>query len=181
MQNAKTARRRDNSTDPEGEFPLGPREYFFYLIYQSARQRDLFFDRELAPTGLDLAQWRSLAIIRRLETCTMKALARFSTVERTTLTRAVDHLVGRNLVARTVPSHDRRQVHLALTDLGEDVYIQAVKILKDHNAAMLTGVDADLLRDATRLMQLMLHRLTGGDELTTDLVNFGRRALEIEV
>ena len=29
----------DNSVDPDGEFPLGPPEYFFYLLYQAARQQ----------------------------------------------------------------------------------------------------------------------------------------------
>src|SRR4051794_26007243 len=109
----------DNSFDPNGEFPLGPPEYFFYLLFQAARQRDLFFDRELKPVGLNLAQWRSLAIIRRLETCTMTQLARYSTVERTTLTRAVDQLVGRGLVERLGPARDPREGKLTLTPPGQ--------------------------------------------------------------
>src|ERR1700761_1752722 len=79
-----SARRGDNSVDPEGEFPLGPREYFFYLLFQASRQRDLQFDRVLKPAGLTVALWRSLAIIRRLDGCTISQLARYSTVERTT-------------------------------------------------------------------------------------------------
>jgi DNA-binding MarR family transcriptional regulator len=164
----------DNSLDPDGEFPLGPPEYFFYLLFQAARQRDLFFDRELAPIGLNLAQWRSLAIVRRLETCTMTSLARYSTVERTTLTRAVDQLVGRGLVDRTTPVRDRRQVNLSLTDHGKDVYRQAVEVLKDRNQEVLEGVDPARLRDAARVLQITLQKLTGDSDLASDILNFGR-------
>jgi DNA-binding MarR family transcriptional regulator len=164
----------DNSLDPDGEFPLGPPEYFFYLLFQAARQRDLFFDRELKPVGLNLAQWRSLAIIRRLETCTMTQLARYSTVERTTLTRAVDQLVARGLVERLAPARDRRQVNLSLTDLGKSVYGEAVAILKARNEAVLAGIDPSRLRDAARVLQTTLERLTGDGGLAADLLSFGR-------
>jgi len=162
-----------NSVDPDGEFPLGPPEYFFYLLFQAARQRDLFFDRELAPVGLNLAQWRSLAIIRRLDSCTMTALARFSTVDRTTLTRAVDQLVERGLIGRSTSDRDRRQVNLLLTEAGKTVYSQAVAILKVRNAAVLSEVDPRRLRDATRVLQETLLKLTGEGDLAIDLLNFG--------
>jgi DNA-binding MarR family transcriptional regulator len=166
----------DNSFDPNGEFPLGPPEYFFYLLFQAARQRDLFFDRELKPVGLNLAQWRSLAIIRRLETCTMTQLARYSTVERTTLTRAVDQLVGRGLVERLAPARDRRKVNLTLTHLGKVVYRDAVAILKARNEAVLASVGPERLRDAARVLQTTLEQLTGDADLAADLLSFGRAA-----
>ena len=165
---------RDNSVDPDGEFPLGPSEYFFYLLFQAARQRDTFFDRALAPAGLNLAQWRSLAIIRRLETCTMSSLARYSTVERTTLTRAVDQLVARGLVSRWTPEQDRRQVNLALTEVGEATYGKAVAILKERNQWVLQDVDPQRLRHATRVLQTTLRRLVAENDLAVDLITFGR-------
>jgi DNA-binding MarR family transcriptional regulator len=155
---------------------LGAPEYFFYLLFQAARQRDLYFDRALEPVGLNIAQWRSLAIIRRLESCTMTALARYSTVERTTLTRAVDQLAARGLVDRSVPDRDRRQVNLALSDLGATVYAQAVEILKERNRMVLAEVDAERLRAATRVLQETLLKLAGDGDLAADLLNFGNAA-----
>ncbi len=165
---------RDNSIDPDGEFPLGAPEYFFYLLFQAARQRDGFFDKALKSVDLNLAQWRSLAIIRRLETCTMSSLARYSTVERTTLTRAVDQLVSRGLVSRWTPEQDRRQVNLALSDQGEVTYGKAVEILKDRNQWVLQDIDPERLRDATRVLQKSLRRLIDDDDLALDLITFGR-------
>jgi len=171
---------RDNSVDPEGEFPLGASEYFFYLLFQTARQRDAFFDRALKPVDLNLAQWRSLAIVRRLKVCTMSQLARYSTVERTTLTRAVDQLVGRGLVSRCTPDQDRRQVNLALTDQGEATYGTAVQILKERNQWVLQDVDPKRLRDATRVVQTALRRLIADDALALDLISFGRTVPGVE-
>jgi DNA-binding MarR family transcriptional regulator len=175
MAPAHTSEPPPNSIDPDGEFPLGPPEYFFYLLFQAARHRDLNFDRDLAPTGLNLAQWRSLAIIRRIEGCTMSLLARYSTVDRTTLTRSVDQLVARGLVERWTPERDRRQVSLALSDLGEATYGKAVAILRDRNQAVLADVDSRRLREATRVLQTTLARLVADAELSDDLITFGRR------
>lgn len=171
---ARSARRQDNSVDPLGEFPLGPKEYFFYLQFQVARQRDISFDRVLKPAGLNIALWRSLAIIRRLDGCSMSQLARYSTIERTTLTRSVDQLVSRGLIQRVTPGHDRRQVILALTELGEETYLRAVIILKDLNSGLLDGVEPDRLRDVTRVLQQTLRRITGNEQLASDLLTFGR-------
>jgi DNA-binding MarR family transcriptional regulator len=168
-----------DSTAPQAEIPLTP-DYFFYLVFQAARQRDLFCDRVLKPIGLNVAQWRSLAIIRRLEACTMTALARYSTVERTTLTRAVDQLVRRGMVVRAVPERDRRQVTLSLTEAGEDIYRQAVAILSERNQTILAGIEPVRLNDTNDVLRIALEKLVGEGEMATDLTNFGRFALDSE-
>ena len=177
----RTAQPKALKTSPHsaGEDPLTA-DYFFYLVFQAARQRDVFCDRVLKPIGLNVAQWRSLAIIRRLEVCTMTALARYSTVERTTLTRAVDQLVGRGFVVRAVPERDRRQVTLALTDEGEAIYRQAVAILLSRNEAVISGIDPKRLSDAVQVLGVTLERLVGGGEVAADLLSFGRFALDSE-
>lgn len=169
----------DKSPSPGEEPPLEA-DYFFYLLFQAARQRDLFCDRVLKPIGLNVAKWRSLAIIRRLEVCTMTALARYSTVERTTLTRAVDQLVSRGIVARSTPERDRRQVNLSLTDAGEDLYQEAIAILFEGNQAVLADVDAVRLEDASEVLRSALEKLVGQRDVAADLMNFGRFALASE-
>lgn len=165
----------DAAADPDGEFPLEPHEYLFYLLFQAARQRDVYCDRELAPTGLNMAQWRSMAIIRRIDGCTMSLLARYSTIDRTTLTRSVDQLVARGLVERWTPERDRRQVNLALTEQGEAAFEQAAAMLQARNTAVLAGVEPQRLRDATRVLQKALANLVEDRVLSQDLITFGGR------
>lgn len=158
------------------EAPLTP-DYFFYLLFQAARQRDLFCDRLFKPIGLNVAQWRCLAIIRRLEACTMTQLARYSTVERTTLTRAVDQLVSRGFVVRAVAERDRRKVILVLTDTGEAIYRQAVAMLASGNQAVIGQIDLSRLRDAVQVLGTALEGLVGSSGAAADLLDFGRFAL----
>lgn len=170
----RTPRPGDNALDPQGEFPLAAAEYFFYLQFQIVRQRDLFFDRALADTGLNLHRWRTLAVIRRIENCSMKDLSLYSAIDRTTLTRAVDQLVAEGLVERSHPQRDRRRVNVALSAKGEAVYSQTVALVRE-NTAMLRNVADAPLREAIRAMQQVIRNLAE-DPLTAEkLLDYGRR------
>ena len=160
--------------DPQGEFPLGPAEYFFYLLFQTVRQRDIFFDQALSDTGLNLHRWRTLAVIRRIENCSMKDLALYSAIDRTTLTRAVDQLVRLGLVERWSPTGDRRRVNVALTAQGEAVYEQAVDMLRRENAAMLSGNDEPTVREAIRVLQRAILNLMPDRLQAERLLAYGR-------
>jgi DNA-binding MarR family transcriptional regulator len=171
---APPPRPADNAPDPKGEFPLAPAEYLFYLLFQAGRQRDLHFARSLERAGLNIARWRTLAIIRRMGECTMKALALYSTIDRTTLTRAVDQLVEQGLVERAIPNRDRRKVCLSLTPAGEALYAQAVPLLLAGNAELLAGFSDDEVRHAVRLLQTAIRRMIDDPKTAELLINFGR-------
>lgn len=170
----RNPRRKDNSVDPQGEFPMAPAEYFFYLQFQIVRQRDLFFDRAFAETGLNLNRWRTLAVIRRIENCSMKDLALYSAIDRTTLTRAVDQLVREELVERWSPTGDRRRVNVSLSPKGEAIYVQALDTLLRENAGMLGDVDDAALRAAVRVSQDVIRNLVQDPREAERLVAYGR-------
>ena len=137
------------------------------------------FETSLSTWGigseLSMAQWRVLAIVRRIEGCTMSLLARYSTIDRTTLTRAVDQLVGLDLVERWTPERDRRQVNLALTDDGEAAFVRAADLLAKRNAVVLANVAEHDLHGATQVLQTALINLVADAALAHDLITFGRR------
>jgi DNA-binding MarR family transcriptional regulator len=163
----------ENSPDPEGEFALAAPEYVFYLLFQAVRQRDLAFEKLLAPHKLNVAQWRTLAIVRRVSGCTMKGLARLSAIDRTTLTRSVDHLVEWGLIKREVVAKDRRKVSLKLTKAGEAVYDKAVITLLECNRANLRGIDPEKLRDVSRTLQAIMRNVIEDEDLAADILSFG--------
>jgi DNA-binding MarR family transcriptional regulator len=135
-------------------------EYFFYLILQVNRRRDVALARALEPVGLSLPKWRALAVIGRLGGCAMTELAEFSVVDRTTLTRTVDQLVADGLVQRAPSPSDRRLVLLGLTEAGRAAAEQARAAAGTANRRILKGVDelqtraalAALLRAADNMM-----------------------------
>ncbi|MBU1377633.1 MAG: MarR family transcriptional regulator [Alphaproteobacteria bacterium] len=172
----RAPRTKDNSLDPTGEFPLGVPTYLFYLLFQVARQRDVHYDRKLSAAGISLHRWRIIAVIRRIENCSMKDLALFSAVDRTTLTRAVDQLVAEELVERWSSPRDRRRVNLSLTPKGEAVHGQATRALQHGNEAMLEGVDEDALRGAARLLQQVIRNVVEDPLIANRLLAYGQSA-----
>lgn len=159
--------RNDHISDKAGEFPLSPPLYLFYLLFQVARQQDINYGQKFAVTGLSLQWWRILAVIRRIENCSMKDLALYSAIDRTTLTRAVDRLVDEGLVERRSAPGDRRRVHVMLSANGEAVFSRAAQILLDGNAAMLAGIETDDVRTAARVLRQIVRNLVD-DPLTAE-------------
>jgi DNA-binding MarR family transcriptional regulator len=179
MSESKTSLR---SIDPEAEFGLDVPEYFFYLLFQAVRRRDAAFERALAGLDLSLAQWRAISTIRRFRSCAMSELSAFTAVDRTTLTRSVDQLVRRDLVARQTPETDRRQVRLSLTEGGQSLYARAVDQLLDFNRQALAGVPAERQRDIARGLAAVIRNLEPDKTMAEALIRFeptripGRRA-----
>ncbi|ATQ44179.1 MarR family winged helix-turn-helix transcriptional regulator [Caulobacter mirabilis] len=145
-----TTEGRARSVDPTGEFLVDVPEYFFHLLHQALRRRDVEFEKALRPSGLSLTMWRVLVLVSRTEPCTMNTLARMSTFERTTLTRTVDQMVADGLIDRATPPEDRRQVQLTLTDQARETYEVGVRLLIDFNRKALGGVSETRLREMTR-------------------------------
>jgi len=160
--------------DPDGEFAIAVPEYFFYLLFQAARRRDVAFDAAVEPVELTASRTRVLAIIRRVDGCTMSALAKFSAIDRTTLTREVDQLVARGLVARSVPANDRRRVNLRLTPAGEEFYETRLSNMVNFSRRSLEGVDMQELRAFARTLQTIIRNVVDDPELAEDVIAFAR-------
>ena len=160
------------SIDAEAEFGLDVPEYFFYLLFQAVRRRDAAFERALAPLELSLGQWRAISTVRRCGVCSMSDLSAFTAVDRTTLTRSVDQLVRRELMTRATPATDRRQVHLSLTDQGQDIYDQAVDQLLAFNRQALDGVDGDRQREISRGLAKVIRNLAPEPQIAEALIRF---------
>ncbi|MCR5873862.1 MarR family transcriptional regulator [Phenylobacterium sp. J426] len=115
----------------------------------------------LRPHDLSLTQWRLLYTLSKLKNRTMNEVADFLTLDRTSLTRAVDKLVARGLLLRTEVAHDRRLTEITLTAAGralrEEVLEQNIELYE----RLIGGVDAAALESASEVMELMLERLVG--------------------
>jgi DNA-binding MarR family transcriptional regulator len=174
MDTAVPSRPNDNSVDPFGEFALNVPDHLFYLLFQTAHHRDLRWEAILATVGLTLARWRTLAVVRRVGACSMKELARFSTVDRTTLTRSVDQLVAEELIARHIPADDRRKVLLTLSANGEALYDQAVTKLLAFNRASVQGVPVEEQRRLARFIEAILCNLIDDPDEIQSVLTFAR-------
>ncbi|HEX7760683.1 MAG TPA: MarR family transcriptional regulator [Caulobacteraceae bacterium] len=150
-------------------------EYFFYLLFQAQRRRDMTFDAALAEGGLNITRWRTLSVIRRLDECTMKDLAGFTAIDRTTLTRSVDQLVEQGLVNRATPPGDRRKVVLTLTEAGDTFFQAAIGLLDAFNREALEGVSAERQLVVLDVLQTVLRNLCEAKDQAEEILTFGGR------
>ncbi len=164
----------ETPTQLDGSIGEGFDEYLFYLLTQIYSRRNKDFAPALQQGGLSLAEWRALSVINRLDGCLMSELSEFTTVDRTTLTRTVDHLVSEEVVARNISASDRRQVMVTLTAKGRTIFEQAVDALKEHNRRALNGLSDDDLRTLRSLLQRVLMNIVSEPERFQQILKFER-------
>jgi DNA-binding MarR family transcriptional regulator len=128
------------------EAPAAPglelESHVFYLFTQILGRRNLALAEQLEPLGVTVPQWRILAVLQERPGCTMNELADVTTVDRTTLTRALDRMAETGLVARRSCAQDRRSVRLSLTAAGKDAFRRVLPRVVEQNERALSGFSA---------------------------------------
>jgi DNA-binding MarR family transcriptional regulator len=157
------------ATDPRGEFPLDVITYVFHLFAVVSRHREARLDTLMQPLGLTLSRYRALSVIGAFAPCTMSELADYSAVDRTTLTRTVDHLVDAGLVERSTPREDRRQVVLTLTEAGKVACQRSLQAIYRVNRELLKGMREEEQRALARGLDRLIDRLAPDPELLARL------------
>lgn len=113
-------------------------------------------DMRMQTYGLTHAQWRPLWLLKMGLARTTNELARELDVDTSAVTRLIDRLEAKHLVARTRSGEDRRVVYLALTRDGEQAVSHIPGVLAEVNTALLSGFTAAetaQLRDMLQRMQ----------------------------
>ena len=78
-------------------------------------------DQRMQPLELTAMQWEPLLLLYLGRADTVAALARESQVNCSAMTRMLDRLEEKQLLARRRSENDRRVVHLGLTEKGRQV------------------------------------------------------------
>ena len=124
--------------------------------------------RELeSACGLPLTWFDALAQLRRApaQRLTMGQLATALLFSKSGLTRLIDRMVEAGLVQRLARPGDRRSLHIALTDAGEEKFRQALPIhlehVKRHFAAYIEDDEAAAVESALVRMANAVRRESG--------------------
>jgi DNA-binding MarR family transcriptional regulator len=98
--------------------------------------------QRLEDAGHDLAaeEWALLMVLWRDGPLPMGRLAAVTLRDRTTVTRLVDRLVAKSLLLRSQDREDRRQVIVALSDLGRSIQASVVGAVAPLVAKATEGV-----------------------------------------
>jgi DNA-binding MarR family transcriptional regulator len=79
--------------------------------------------RRLAEFGLNVAQWRAVALLSLAPRSTFRELADYAWLDRGDLSRALRKLQADGLIRRMPHPGDKRSAYLSLTASGRKVYI----------------------------------------------------------
>jgi DNA-binding MarR family transcriptional regulator len=115
--------------------------------------------RSLADAGEDvtLTQYRSLVVLASRGPQSVAELADSVAVTPPTASRLCDRLVRKGLVRRRTDRHDRRQVHIALTQTGRDLVDAVTARRRQEIADLLVDVPISTQRSVVAaLTQLAL-------------------------
>jgi len=166
-----------SSTDAEGEFAFAAGDYLLHLLAIIGLFRDSALDARLRPLGLNVSRYRAMAVLNRFGACTMTEVAKFTGVDRTTLTRVADQLVAAGWAERLSEAKDRRQVLLQFTVAGREVFAEAVAVLVDVNVHLLDGVPEEARRATARVLMQVVENLSPSQMVRNGIINFSREGL----
>src|SRR5438132_13408910 len=129
-------RTRDLNVSELGRRLLTPPRLNAWGAFLTAHKAlETILTRELeSACGLPLTWFDALAQLRMApgERLTMTQLASALLFSKSGLTRLIDRMVETGLVQRLARPGDRRSLHIALTDAGEEKFRQALPIHLDH-------------------------------------------------
>ena len=145
---------------------MGPLDdYLPYLLNRAGARLAASFGEEVRPLGATLQTWRVLAALRERDGRRMGDLSQTTAIEVSTLTRLVDGMERKRLVARRRDPQDARVVLLHVTAAGRRLTEKLLPIAERYERVALDGFsprEADRLRDALRRLYANMDRLTRG-------------------
>lgn len=138
--------------------------HVFFLFTQIFGRRNRQLAEALRALAISIPQWRVLAVLHERPDLTMSELAELATVDRTTLTRALDNMVRRRLIERRADARDRRSVRLRLTNSGSAAFFRVLPRVIEQNERALAGFS----RTEAGALRAMLHRMV--DNLDAEIL-----------
>lgn len=126
-------------------------------LYDLTQEIYVLFDdgdrRLLKQTGLTTPQFNALTHLDRNQGLSLSELSRLLLCKRGNVTGIVDRLERDGLAKRVRIDHDRRYIHVVLTEKGEAVRTAAISAHRAFTEQRLNVLAQAELQDAERLLE----------------------------
>lgn len=132
-----------------------PDESVGYLIKTLYYSMQRHVDVQMQAHDLTAMQWGPLMLMAHGKGDTAAALAREVNTDTGAMTRMLDRLEAKGLVRRVRSAHDRRVVHLELTDEGQRAVRQipqGICTVLNHHLGGFSRAELEQLKDFLRRM-----------------------------
>ena len=144
---------------------MGPLDsYLPYLLNRAGNRIATAFGEEVRPLGATLQMWRVLAALRERDGRRMGDLSDTTSIEVSTLTRLVDTMEAKGLVARRRAADDARVIVLHVTPAGRRLTQRIVPVAERYEQVALAGftpAETEQLKAALRRLYDNMDGLQG--------------------
>ncbi|MES2871123.1 MAG: MarR family transcriptional regulator [Pseudomonadota bacterium] len=134
------------------------------LLGRAAILKDRIIDSHMEPYGITAAQFKVLIIMAQFDVDTPADLCRHLSLDSGSMTRMLDRLEQKNLLARQRSEADRRQVRLVLTEDGQVLADKLPQIGADAMNQLAAVISPQELQSLEQILKKIL--LAAGDPIT---------------
>ena len=113
---------------------------------------------QLSKYGLYRAQWSTLYYIFNNGSGTLVEISNYQSVEKPTVTRTINRLEEMGYISH-VPSKDKREKRMQLTDLGKKVYMDIRVTIDQFEQEILNGISEEEQLETIRIMEEIQNNL----------------------
>ncbi|MEX6701859.1 MarR family winged helix-turn-helix transcriptional regulator [Peribacillus frigoritolerans] len=124
---------------------------FFQQLLLLYRPFENNLNIQLNKHDLHRAQWSILYYLNNYGSATLVELANYQSVEKPTITRTISRLEELGYVEH-VPSKDKREKRMRLTELGKKVYSEVRVTIDQYEQEILKGITEEEQLAAIRIM-----------------------------
>jgi DNA-binding MarR family transcriptional regulator len=114
------------------------------------------FERQLDTRGVTVAQWNVLVTVYHGHATTTTEVARYIGIDPGAISRLVDRLADKGLMARSADPASRRRLQLSLTEAGRALVPDLIRIADDNDEAFFGDLPAGERVALMRLLQDLL-------------------------
>lgn len=104
-------------------------------------------------TGLAFTHWNVLKQLSPQQGKAMGELHRATTIDNSTLTKTVDHLVTRGFAFRIADPQDRRKILVCSSEAGKALYARLRRKINKRQKEIFPSLDNDATSQVTRYLQ----------------------------
>jgi len=130
-----------------------------YLIYRITNKLNQRLRRSLRKSGINLARWRVLAVLKDHGCMNMGEIVDATIIEQPTVSRIVDQLEREGLAVRKVGDEDSRYVQVMLTEAGEKAFARVYPLATRHQEKALQGFSGEDIEVLTGLLKRILNNI----------------------
>ncbi|VVO39592.1 MarR family winged helix-turn-helix transcriptional regulator [Pseudomonas fluorescens] len=134
------------------------------LLGRAALLKDRIIDTHMEPHGVTAAQFKVLIIMAQFGVDTPAELCRHLSLDSGSMTRMLDRLEQKGLLARQRSEGDRRQVQLVLTVEGQRLADMLPGIGANAMNQLASALDPEELQTLERILKKIL--VAAGDSIT---------------